>query len=158
MTDEINNPRPKKKRIRITKQEDRATQLIDDLLKDYKTPEEILGATGLLGELTRRLVERATQGELTTHLGYEKHAVAGRNSGNSRNGSIAKTVQTQQGDQQVQIPRDRNGTFEPILLPKRERRLGNFDDQIISLYGRGLTQAQISEHLKESTGSICRLS
>ena len=109
MTDEINNPRPKKKRIRITKQEDRATQLIDDLLKDYKTPEEILGATGLLGELTRRLDQAAGgtshASRITTHLGYEKHAVAGRNSGNSRNGSIAKTVQTQHGDQQAQIPR-----------------------------------------------------
>ena len=152
MASESEKPKSTKKRVRGKKQVDRATELIDDLLKDYKTPQEILGANGLLGELTRRLVERASQGELTTHLGYEKHDPVGRNSGNSRNGSASKTVQTQHGDQEVRVPRDRNGTFEPILLPKRERRLGNFDDQIISLYGRGLTQSQISEHLKEIYG------
>ena len=152
MTETKEKAKARTKRLREKKPVDRATQLIDDLLKDYKTPQEILGGDGLLGELTRRLVERASQGELTNHLGYDKHRVSGRNSGNSRNGSTAKTIQTQHGDQEVRIPRDRNGTYEPILLPKRERRLGNFDDQIISLYGRGLTQSQISEHLREIYG------
>lgn len=152
MTDADKNTKPQVKKVRVRKEEDRATQLIDELLKDYKTPEQILGAEGLLGELTRRLVERASQGELTTHLGYEKHDPGGWKSGNSRNGTQPKTVQTEHGSQDVQIPRDRNGTFEPILLPKRQRRLGNFDDLIISLYGRGLTQAQISDHIKEIYG------
>ena len=133
MTETKEKAKARTKRLREKKPVDRATQLIDDLLKDYKTPQEILGGEGLLGELTRRLVERASQGELTNPLGYDKHRVSGRNSGNSRNGSTAKTIQTQHGDQEVRIPRDRNGTYEPILLPKRERRLGNFDDQIISL-------------------------
>jgi putative transposase len=155
VTTEESKSEAAKKRVRVTKsdkREDRATQLLDELLKGYKTPEEILGANGLLGELTRRVVERASHGELTTHLGYEKHEVAGRNSGNSRNGTTAKTIQTQHGNQEIRMPRDRNGTFEPILLPQRERRLGNFDDLIISLYGRGLTQAQISEHIQEIYG------
>ncbi len=152
MTDADKNTKPQVKKVRVRKEEDRARQLIDELLKDYKTPEQILGAEGLLGELTRRLVERASQGEMTTHLGYEKHDPGGWKSGNSRNGTQPKTVQTEHGSQDVQIPRDRNGTFEPILLPKRQRRLGNFDDLIISLYGRGLTQAQISDHIKEIYG------
>ena len=153
MTEENQSkPKTKRRRLGAKKEEDRATQLIDELLKDYKTPEQILGAQGLLGELTRRLVERASQGELTTHLGYEKGDPVGRNNGNSRNGIQAKTVQTDHGPQEVQMPRDRNGTFEPVLLPKRQRRLGNFDDLIISLYGRGLTQAQISDHIKEIYG------
>lgn len=149
MTEEKKTPKAK---TRKTKEVDRATQLIDEMLKDYKTPQEIMGAQGLLGELTRRLVERASQGELTTHLGYEKHDPAGNNSGNSRNGQLPKTILTEHGKQQVQIPRDRNGTFEPILLPKYQRRLGAFDDMVVSLYGRGLTQAQISAHIKEIYG------
>jgi putative transposase len=150
--DEEKQTKPKAKKVRVTREVDRATQLIDELLKDYKTPEQILGANGLMGELTRRLVERATSGELTAHLGYERGDPTGRNSGNSRNGTQPKTVQTDHGPQDVQIPRDRNGTFEPVLLPKRQRRLGNFDDLIISLYGRGLTQRQISDHIKEIYG------
>jgi len=152
VTNEEKQPKPKVKRVGAKQEVDRATELIDELLKDYKTPEQILGANGLMGELTRRVVERATQGELTTHLGYDKGDPAGRNSGNNRNGTTAKTVQTDHGPQDVQMPRDRNGTFEPLLLPKRQRRLGNFDDLIISLYGRGLTQAQISDHIKEIYG------
>jgi putative transposase len=94
--DEEKQTKPKAKKVRVTREMDRATQLIDELLKDYKTPEQILGANGLMGELTRRLVERATSGELTTHLGCEKGDPAGRNSGNSRNGTHGKMVQTDQ--------------------------------------------------------------
>ena len=149
MTEEKKTPKAKNRK---TQEVDRATELIDEMLKDYKTPEELMGAQGLLGELTRRLVERASQGELKNHLGYEKHDPAGNNSGNSRNGLLPKTILTEHGKQQVQIPRDRNGTFEPILLPKYQRRLGAFDDMVVSLYGRGLTQAQISAHIKEIYG------
>jgi putative transposase len=152
VTDKTDNPKPRKRKVKIGTQVDRATELIDELLKDYKTPEEIMGADGLMGELTRRLVERALKGELTTHLGYEKHDPAGHNSGNSRNGTDKKTLQTEHGDMEVKVPRDRNGSFEPILVPKRTKRLGKFDDMIISLYARGMTQSQISAHIKEIYG------
>jgi putative transposase len=137
---------------RRSEEHDEASKLIDNLLKEYKTPEQVLGANGLMGELTRRIVERMANGELTTHLGYGKHDPAGANSGNSRNGYIEKTVETEHGPQAVNMPRDRNGTFEPQILPKRQRRLGKFDDIIISLYARGVTQDQIVQHVEEIYG------
>ena len=88
-------------------------QLIDELLQDYQTPDDLLGQDGLLQQLTKALVERALQGELTHHLGYDKHAPEGKNSGNSRNGTSTKTVQDKRGQMQIEVPRDRNSEFEP---------------------------------------------
>jgi len=123
-------------------------QLLDDLLED-KTPEEILGKGGLLKDLTKRLVERALEGEMTSHLGYEKHSPKGRNSGNSRNGKTPKKVQAESGEIQIEVPRDREGSFEPVLVPKGRRRLPGFDEKVIALYARGMTTREIQGHLKE---------
>ena len=126
--------------------------LLDKLLAGYQKPEDILGENGLLKQLTKALVERALEAEMTHHLGYSKYAAEGKNSGNSRNGREPKTVKTESGELTLDIPRDRKSKFEPILIPKHKRRLGKFDDLIISLYSRGLTQDQIREHLQAIYG------
>ena len=90
--------------------------------------------------------------ELTHHLGYEKHAAGGRNSGNSRNGTSKKSVQTDHGAVELEVPRDRNGTFEPEIIPKHERRFTGFDDKIISIYARGMSTREIESHLREIYG------
>ena len=129
-------------------QEDDVDQLLDELLKG-KTPEEILGQGGVLKGLTKRLVERALEGELTTHLGYEKHAVEGRGSGNSRNGTTGKNILTGEGELDIEVPRDRKGEFEPQLVKKGQRRLPGFDEKVIALYARGLTTREIQGHLRD---------
>jgi putative transposase len=134
-----------------------SSALIDQLLQDYKTPEQILGENGLLKQLTRAVIERALGAELTDHLGYNKHDPKGRNSGNSRNGSGRKTVKSSSGELTLEVPRDRNGSFEPVLVPKRKRRIGNFDDLIVSLYARGLTTSEIQAHIQEIYGTALSL-
>jgi putative transposase len=126
-------------------------ELLDSLLEGKK-PEEVLGQEGLLGELTKRLVERALEGEMTAHLGYPKHAAGGRNGQNSRNGRVAKRVKTDSSEVEIEVPRDREGTFEPRLVPKRRRRLAGFDDKVLSLYARGMSTREIQGHLKELYG------
>jgi transposase-like protein len=130
---------------------DDVDKLLDDLLKG-KTPEEILGREGLLKNLTKRLVERALEGEMTTHLGYEKHAPEGRGSGNSRNGATPKSVLTGEGELEIEVPRDRNSEFDPQLVKKGQRRLPGFDDKVIALYARGLTTREIQSHLVDIYG------
>jgi len=103
-------------------------------------------------QLTKRLVERALQAELTEHVGYAPHAAEGRGSGNTRNGHSAKTVQTANGDLPLEVPRDRQGRFEPVLVPKRQRRLEGFDEKVLALYARGLTTRDIQGHLEELYG------
>jgi len=127
-------------------------ELIDSLMKDYKKPEDLIGENGLLGHLTKRVLERAMQAELTDHLGYEKNAPAGKNSGNSRNGSHRKVVKGEFGNLDVSIPRDRNSTFEPVIIPKGVTRFTGFDDKIISMYARGMTTRDIQGHLEEIYG------
>ena len=128
-------------------------ELLDELLKDYKTPEDLLGKNGIVKQRTQDLIERALEAELTEHLGYDKYATDGRGSGNSRNGSSGKTLKTEQGDLPLAIPRDRQGDFEPVLVAKGQRRTGVLDEQIISLYARGLTVAEIQGHLEEMYGT-----
>src|SRR5215469_6608222 len=99
---------------------------LDELLAG-KTTEEIVGPYGLLKQLTKALVERAMNAELSQHLGYEKHAAEGRGSGNNRNGTSRKKVQGEFGSVEIEVPRDRNGTFEPKLIQKHERRFSGFD-------------------------------
>ena len=127
-------------------------QLIDELLKEYQTSEDFFGKDGLLKQLTKDLVERILQAEMTDHLGYEKHVSDGRGSGNSRNGSRRKTLKGDQGVLPLEVPRDRNGDFEPQLIPNGQSRIPGFDDKIISLYARGMTTREIQGHLEELYG------
>ena len=127
-------------------------ELIDKLLADYKGPEDLLGEQGLLKQFTKALVERAMQAELTHHLGYQKHDPAGRDSGNSRNGTSTKTVQGDFSKAEIEVPRDRNGSFEPKIVPRHERRFIGFDDKILSMYARGMTTREIQGHLQEIYG------
>jgi putative transposase len=124
-------------------------ELIDNLLKDYEKPEDLIGENGLLKQLTKRLLERAMSAELTEHVGYEKHDAAGQNSGNSRNGKSAKTLKGTFGTMPIEVPRDRNGTFEPQIIEKHQTRFTGFDENIISLYARGLSTREIQQHLEE---------
>jgi putative transposase len=124
-------------------------ELLDELLKDYKSPEDMFGDDGLLQQLTKAVVERALQGEMTHHLGYEKHSSAGHNSGNSRNGKSAKTIKGKRGQLQIDVPRDRASEFEPQLIKKGQTRFDGFDEKIISMYARGMTCREIQAHLQE---------
>jgi putative transposase len=135
----------------MAKEKSALDEALDNLLKG-KSPQEILGQDGLLDELTKRLVERALEGEMTAHLGYEKHAAEGRNRRNSRNGHVAKRVRTDTSEMEIEVPRDREGTFQPHLVPKRRRRLAGFDDKVLSLYARGMSTREIQGHLKELYG------
>jgi putative transposase len=109
----------------------------------------MVGENGLLKQLTKALVERALSAELTHHLGYEKHSTEGKNSGNSRNGTSPKTLKSDLGDLPIEIPRDRQGEFEPQLVKKGQRRFNGFDDKILSMYARGMTTRDIQAHLLE---------
>jgi putative transposase len=126
--------------------------LIDELLAGARTEEEIVGPGGLLADLTRRLVERAMSAELTAHLGYEPHREPLGGSDNARNGTTLKTLVTEHGPVAVKTPRDRNGSFEPKLVRKGQRRFEGFDDKILALYSRGLSVRDIEAHLAEIYG------
>jgi putative transposase len=128
------------------------TNMIDRLLKEYKTPEEILGENGLIKQLTKAVVERAMQAEMSNHLGYDKYSPAGKNSGNSRNGKYSKTLTGEHGEMKIDVPRDRNAEFEPVIVPKGQTRFDGFDDKIISMYARGMTTREIRGHLEEIYG------
>ncbi len=125
---------------------------IDTLLKTYKTPEEIIGENGLLQQLTKAVLQRALQAEMTLHLGHEKHSAVSNKGGNARNGSSAKTIKGEFGTMPIEIPRDRDSSFEPVIIPKGQTRFPGFDDRIISLYSRGLTTREIQGHLEEIYG------
>jgi putative transposase len=127
-------------------------ELIDELLKDYQKPEDVIGENGLLKQLTKALLERAMSAELTSHLGYGKHDPAGYNSGNSRNGSTSKTLKGDFGEMVIETPRDRNGSFEPQIVKKHQTRFDGFDEKILSMYARGMTTREIQGHLREMYG------
>lgn len=126
--------------------------VIDQLLAGARSEEEIVGPGGVLALLTKRLVERVLAAELTEHLGYEPHREPAGGVGNTRNGSTAKTLQTEQGPVRIETPRDRNGSFEPQLVRKGQRRFQGFDDKILALYSRGLSTRDIEAHLREIYG------
>ena len=132
-----------------TKEKDVIDQILDKLDLHGMTQEELFGADGLAKKLTARLLNKALEAEMDTHLGYKKHSNEGDGSGNSRNGYSEKTVITGDGEAQIKVPRDRNGEFEPEIVKKHERRLPLFNEQIISLYSRGMTTRDIQSHLKE---------
>lgn len=127
-------------------------ELLDRLLVDYKKPEDLIGETGLLKQLTKALLERALEAELTDHLGHEKHAPIATTGGNARNGKSAKTIKGEFGKLPIEVPRDRESSFEPIIIPKGQTRFTGFDDKIISLYARGMTTREIQGHLEEIYG------
>jgi putative transposase len=127
-------------------------ELIDQLMAGARTGEEIAGQGGLLAQLTKRMVERAMEVELTDHLGYEPHAEPPGGAGNTRNGSTPKRLITDQGEVQISTPRDRDGSFEPQIVRKRQRRFEGFDDKILALYARGMSTRDISAHLQEIYG------
>ncbi|WP_341230992.1 IS256 family transposase [Nocardioides salarius] len=111
------------------------------------------GVEELLTQMTKAVLERAMEAELSDHLGYEAGDPAGHGSGNSRNGKTTKSVQTLQGPVELTVPRDRNSSFEPVIVPKRARRLGKVEDMILSLYARGMTTRDIGSHMEEIYGS-----
>ena len=124
-------------------------ELIDNLLKDYKKPADLIGENGLLKQLTKQLLERAMAAEMTEHVGYDKNDAIGNNSGNSRNGKSAKTIKGSFGTMPLEVPRDRNGTFEPQIIEKHQTRFTGFDENIISLYSRGMSAREIQQHIEE---------
>ncbi|MBR7839319.1 IS256 family transposase [Actinospica durhamensis] len=129
-------------------------QLLDQLIGQAKDRGvKLAGEGGLLQALTKRLLESALDGEITDHLGYTKHDAAGDGSGNSRNGRRSKTVITDVGPVEIEVPRDRAGTFEPQIVKKRQGRLSGVDEMVLSLSARGLTHGEISAHLREVYGA-----
>ena len=127
-------------------------EILEELLKDYRNPQDLLGKEGLLKELTKRLLEKAMDSELTHHLGYEKYSPAGKKSGNSRNGKSSKRIKGNFGEIPIEVPRDRKGDFNPQIIPKHQTRFDGFDDKIISMYARGMTTRDIQDHLQEIYG------
>ena len=128
-------------------------EVLDALLGGARTSEEIAGPDGVLAQLTRRLLNRALEAELSAHLGYPAGQAPPGGAGNARNGRPGKTVLTDQGPLRIRSPRDRNGTFEPQIVKKRQTRWVGFDDRVISLYARGLTVREIQGHLAEIYGT-----
>jgi putative transposase len=122
-------------------------QLIDELLKDYKGPESFWGETGIFAQLKKKIIERTLDAEMDNHLGYTKHDPKGHNSGNSRNGKGKKTVVIDSEQVELEPPRDRNSTFEPQLIPKRQKFFEGFDDKILAMYARGMSVRDIQSCL-----------
>jgi putative transposase len=125
-------------------------KLIDELAKSVKTEKDLATLSRQLLKLT---VERAINAELDEHLGYEKHAVEGKNTGNSRNGHSSKTLKGDFGEVDIVTPRDRNSSFEPQIIRKGQTRITEFDDQILALYARGMTTRDIADTFKEMYGA-----
>ena len=128
-------------------------EILDQLIKGYKNPEDLLGENGLLKPLTKALLERAMSAELTHQLGYHKHDKSTeKTTTNRRNGSSAKSVSSKHGEMEIAVPRDRAGEFEPQIIKKHQRRFDGFDDLILSLYSRGLSTREIQSHIEEIYG------
>ena len=127
--------------------------LIDQLLAGYQKPEDLIGENGLLKQLTKAVVERALQAEMSAHLGHDKHDPVANTAGNTRNGTSSKTLKGEFGELPIEIPRDRQGSFEPQLITKHQTRWTGFDDKILSLYARGMTVREIQGHLQEMYGT-----
>ena len=121
-------------------------------MKDYQSPEDIFGKDGVFKQLQKAMLERVLEGEMTHHLGYEKNDPRGNNSGNSRNGKNKKTMKGEFGEMDIEVPRDRNGDFEPQFIKKRQTRFDGFDDKIIALYSRGLSTRDIQAQIRDLYG------
>jgi putative transposase len=127
-------------------------ELLDELLQNYKDPEDLIGEGGLLKRLTKALLERVMATELTQELGYEKHDKEAIKGKNRRNGTTRKTVRSKHGEISLDIPRDRAGEYEPVMIKKHQRRFDGFDDLILSLYSRGVSTRDIRSHIEELYG------
>jgi transposase-like protein len=141
------------KRNKRAKPDPELVKLADSLLANYQKPEDLVGENGLLKQLTKMLVERALETEMSEHLGHGKSETVTNATGNTRNGHSAKTLQGEFGELPLDIPRDRQGAFEPKLVERHQTRWSGFDDKIISLYARGLSVREIQGHLEEMYGT-----
>ncbi|MEO7497646.1 MAG: IS256 family transposase [Massilia sp.] len=141
------------KRNKRAKADPELLKLADSLLANYQKPEDLIGENGLLKQLTKMLVERALEVEMTEHLGHDKSGAVSNDSANTRNGHSGKTLKGDFGALPIEIPRDRQGTFEPQIVAKHQTRWTGFDDKIISLYARGLSVREIQGHLEEMYGA-----
>lgn len=135
------------------KKHDVLEELLAGLLVNYKNPEDLIGEEGLLKHLTKLVVERALEAELSEYLGHDKHGSVANDTGNTRNGKSRKTLKGEFGELPIEIPRDRHGSFEPKLVTKHQTRWAGFDDKIMSLYARGMTVREIQAHLEEMYGT-----
>jgi len=134
---------------RKKREKDNIDLILDTI--DFKglTKEKVVGQDGLIKQLTGKILQRMLDAELTHHLGYDKNSKIVDNSGNSRNGYTEKTILLENQSSRIEVPRDRNGTFEPIIVPKHQKHLPIFNEQIISMYSRGMTNRDIKAHLEE---------
>lgn len=137
----------------MKKKHDVTEELLAGLLANYKNPEDLIGEEGLLKHLTKLVVERALEAEMSEHLGHGKHESVANDAGNTRNGKSRKTLKGEFGELPIEIPRDRHGSFEPKLVAKHQTRWAGFDDKIMSLYARGMTVREIQAHLEEMYGT-----
>ncbi|AEJ20248.1 transposase mutator type [Gracilinema caldarium DSM 7334] len=131
-------------------------EVLDELMKEYRGPDDLIGPDGLLKQLTKALIERSMGAELTEHVGYEKHDQGEKPTTNRRNGKTKKTLRTDQGPIEIEVPRDRDGTFEPAIVPKHQREFKGFDDKILSMYARGMTTREIAGHRKAVAADLKR--
>jgi putative transposase len=145
-------PPSRRKRSGSGLREQLPDELIDELLAGARTEEQLVGPGGVLAGLTKRLLERAMEVELTDHLGYEHGESPPGGAGNTRNGSTPKTLSTEHGPVEIETPRDRDGSFEPRIVRKRQRRFEGFDEKIIALYSRGLSTRDIQAYLQDLYG------
>jgi putative transposase len=136
-------------KLKNTKLENIKNKIYDSLIEEYNNSDKPKDPNDLLKMMSKGILERMMSAELTDYLGYEKHSIQSTESPNYRNGYTPKTIKTNQGDLNLKIPRDRNGEFEPVIIPKGETRFKGFDDKVISLYSSGLTTRDIQDHLKE---------
>lgn len=154
MTDAVDTSAVAKKKTPAPTPQGVDAELVGRLVEQARAAGlQLTGEGGLLQQLTKRVIEAALDGEITDHLGYEKHDPAGKDGGNSRNGSRAKTVLTDVGPVEITVPRDRDGSFEPQIVRKRQRRLTGVEDMVLSLSAKGLTTGEISAHLAEVYGA-----
>ena len=154
MTDAVDTSAVAKKKTPAATPEGVDAELVGRLVEQARAAGlQLTGEGGLLQQLTKRVIEAALDGEITDHLGYEKHDPAGKDGGNSRNGARAKTVLTDVGPVEITVPRDRDGSFEPQIVRKRQRRLTGVEDMVLSLSAKGLTTGEISAHLAEVYGA-----
>ena len=127
-------------------------KLVDQLLETYQNPEDLLGENGLLKQLTKALLERALNAEMTTHLGHVHGENVTNDAGNKRNGTGSKTIKGEFGQLELEVPRDRDASFEPRLVKKHQTRLRGLDARIVALYAKGLSTREIGAHLEEMYG------
>src|SRR5215469_15341504 len=123
--------------------------VLDELLREYKGPDDFYGPDGIMKQLSKALIERMMEAELTEQIGYEKNESGEKETENRRNGKSIKTLRTDQGPMEIEVPRDRDGEFEPAIVPKHQREWRGFDNKIMSMYGLGLSTKAIQENLKE---------